>query len=453
MNPKSLSRLGKMTLILPLLWAGCSSTPKALLPTNANPNEEVTRLRHDLAQGEANDFAVLDRDDFEKSRTHLLKAEGRMRDNESQSAVLQEIAVARAYYERADTKAASRRSLVESVLDTRTNAIQAGATKYPQTRQELARADLELRDVAEGNRAPGAEKVSNLQKRYSDVQMSALEIEHLGPAASMIEAAKNQGASSKASDTYNQAKTDYVTARNAISMNRQNPAAFSAEVKQANLSADTLSKVMQIAARDGSKFNERDAIRIVWQDRRLTSLGSELAQNQSERDRLQYEMKSQSETLAARDQDLAASRQKIALQQALVEAQERFDPKEAEVYQQGNNLLIRLKSIEFPTGKASIPSKADELLTKVQAVVSDLNPSKVVVQGHTDSTGSPKVNEKLSEKRAEEVADYLKQNGVEARIVAEGMGASKPLANNKTKAGRAQNRRIDIVVTPAEANL
>ena len=71
-----------------------------------------------------------------------------------------------------------------------------------------------------------------------------------------------------------------------------------------------------------------------------------------------------------------------------------------------------------------------------------------VVEGHTDSTGSAKTNERLSAARANAVKDYLVKNGVDAsRLDAKGYGPSQPIDTNDTRAGRANNRRVEIKVT------
>jgi outer membrane protein OmpA-like peptidoglycan-associated protein len=74
----------------------------------------------------------------------------------------------------------------------------------------------------------------------------------------------------------------------------------------------------------------------------------------------------------------------------------------------------------------------------------------ILIQGYTDSMGSPAVNEALSLRRAEAVRDYLSTQGVAAETMrAEGFGAKRPVAHNGTAEGRAQNRRIEIVIAPA----
>jgi len=97
------------------------------------------------------------------------------------------------------------------------------------------------------------------------------------------------------------------------------------------------------------------------------------------------------------------------------------------------------KSVLKPEGK----SKLDDLVGKLKAV----NLEVIIAIGHTDSIGSDAYNKKLSMRRAEAVKAYLISKGIEAnRIYTEGKGESQPIADNKTKEGRAKNRRVEIEV-------
>jgi len=75
---------------------------------------------------------------------------------------------------------------------------------------------------------------------------------------------------------------------------------------------------------------------------------------------------------------------------------------------------------------------------------------KVLIEGHTDSTGSDKVNQKISEKRAQSAKKYIedKFNVAPDRMAVKGLGKSKPVADNRTKEGRAKNRRVEFRVVP-----
>ncbi|GAA4268931.1 OmpA family protein [Hyunsoonleella aestuarii] len=103
------------------------------------------------------------------------------------------------------------------------------------------------------------------------------------------------------------------------------------------------------------------------------------------------------------------------------------------------------KTILFDTGKASIKSQSESVLKDIIGILNEYPTSKFTVEGHTDSVGSEKLNQGLSEKRALSVKEYLVKNGVdEFRLSALGYGESKPIDTNKTRAGRANNRRVEI---------
>ena len=97
------------------------------------------------------------------------------------------------------------------------------------------------------------------------------------------------------------------------------------------------------------------------------------------------------------------------------------------------------KAVLKPAGKKSL----DDLVSKL----SDMNLEVIIAVGHTDSIGTDAYNQKLSIRRAEAVKTYLKGKGVEEnRIYTEGKGEKQPEASNKTSAGRAKNRRVEIEV-------
>ncbi|WP_242203138.1 OmpA family protein [Aestuariivivens insulae] len=103
------------------------------------------------------------------------------------------------------------------------------------------------------------------------------------------------------------------------------------------------------------------------------------------------------------------------------------------------------KTILFDTGKSTIKSQSEEVLKDIIGILNEYPTAKFTVEGHTDSVGSEKLNQSLSEARALSVKDYLVKNGVdEFRLSALGYGESKPIDTNKTRAGRANNRRVEI---------
>ena len=117
-------------------------------------------------------------------------------------------------------------------------------------------------------------------------------------------------------------------------------------------------------------------------------------------------------------------------------------------------VVVTAKKIElkqkvfFATAKSRILPRSYDLLNEVAKVLKDRSKIHVRIEGHTDSRGSNRYNQRLSQGRANSVRTYLVQRGVGAsRMVAVGYGEDRPIANNRTREGRALNRRVEFVIT------
>jgi len=120
-------------------------------------------------------------------------------------------------------------------------------------------------------------------------------------------------------------------------------------------------------------------------------------------------------------------------------------PKRVEVTQ--DQIVIREK-IQFETNKATIKPESFGLLDEVTAAVQDTPQiKKLSIEGHTDSVGADKYNQKLSDQRAGSVKKYLVEHGVDAgRLVSKGWGETKPTGDNATEEGKEQNRRVEFII-------
>jgi len=118
----------------------------------------------------------------------------------------------------------------------------------------------------------------------------------------------------------------------------------------------------------------------------------------------------------------------------------------AEVKRTENGLLVQMKGdILFDTDSAVAKEDAVERLLKVGDILAKYSDDRVRIEGHTDSQGNAKYNEELSMRRAQTVREVLLGRGVQpAQVTALGMGETRPVADNKTAAGRAQNRRVEL---------
>jgi len=126
-----------------------------------------------------------------------------------------------------------------------------------------------------------------------------------------------------------------------------------------------------------------------------------------------------------------------------------LNPSEGEVlYNAANDIVLRMGGLSFDSGRSNLKDEHIVLLNKMEQIIQLFPQSKIVVEGHTDALGDANSNQRLSEKRAFAVMQYIRQKlFIPAdRIQAIGYGSERPIGSNKTADGRAKNRRIDIVI-------
>lgn len=119
-----------------------------------------------------------------------------------------------------------------------------------------------------------------------------------------------------------------------------------------------------------------------------------------------------------------------------------------EVQQTNRGLVLRFESGNFEQEKAYLKSNAAAAINELANFLEAYPKRNVLIEGHTDNTGSQSFNQQLSEQRANAVRDALiSRNIAEARIQAVGLGEQYPRVSNKTEAGRAYNRRVEIIIS------
>ena len=142
------------------------------------------------------------------------------------------------------------------------------------------------------------------------------------------------------------------------------------------------------------------------------------------------------------DRQQHAMEQKLARQRA---------SKQLNIVRMGNDALrVGVASdYSFAVDSSKLTPQAKQTFAQIASVLKDYNKTIIHIVGFTDSTGTAQYNQKLSVRRARAVADYLISQGVPAgRIRIEGRGETQPVASNATAAGRARNRRVDVVIKP-----
>jgi outer membrane protein OmpA-like peptidoglycan-associated protein len=262
-----------------------------------------------------------------------------------------------------------------------------------------------------------------------------------------------------------QAPKELVDARAAYSRASHGPAA---QVDPAELhdAESALGAAERAFADHGDTPRTRDLAYVAQRRAELAEVqaqGSEAAQK-TQLTSAEMQKKRDAELARARSQ-VHQQEQVITLEeQALAQEQQRREEAEkrarqaaadlaaiASVKQETRGMVITLSgSVLFASGQSTLLPEAQVKLGQVADTLVKSDPdSKIVVQGYTDTQGPASFNQELSQKRAQAVREYLVTHGVaQDRVTAEGLGPANPVADNKTAEGRANNRRVEIVVQP-----
>jgi outer membrane protein OmpA-like peptidoglycan-associated protein len=394
--------------------------------------------------------------------------------------------------EKARTIAANAKQTLAGVIKTRQDALVAEAPKFAGEAWTKAN-DRFLQAMRENE----AGDLDDAQKRAAEAEVLLRDAELIGVKGGILNEVRNliaQADEAKvarfAPRTLQSAKRNLAEAEQEIDRNRYDvaqPRKLAAQarydVKHATYLAQQVQRTMQQEKDDQAGI---EALILSWeepleriaadmeldirfdegQQKPMKEIGEYAQQQSQEMRRLKQEIQDRDEQIAALNGQLqrvesklgGESQERIALQRQ-VDAQARlranvaaieasFTADEARVYRQGEDVVVSLLGINFPSGRSSIDSSSTALMRKVQQALALFPDSSIVVEGHTDANGSDSANLILSQDRADAVKQYLvTQFGANAeKISSIGYGEARPVATNETAAGRARNRRIDLVI-------
>ncbi|MBY0316936.1 MAG: OmpA family protein [Bdellovibrionales bacterium] len=423
------------------LIACASKVKKVDIASGSNPVQELTNAETKSKELVTKQYDRLSPNLFEKAQDSIAEAREGVQDSDDSDDILEDVGQALGYLREVEANGEKYSKSLETVLAARQNALDAGAHQL--MGKELKKADNELADVGEdiedGDYEVDAKTLARLENNYLDVELRSLKAANLGESQSLIaKAVKNDG-DDKAPQSYQEAVALFKSAEKSIEANRRQPSAYTEAVSKALFAANKLNKVTDIARE--KKINEAGALTIFEQDLKLQDTSESLA-------RMQERNKSSNEKLSALAQKNNEYAVKETMEKRIAEAKKQFAANEAEVLQDNDKLIVRLRKVNFDTARSEVKPDSYATLEKVKQLFTVVPDAQVTVEGHTDSVGSAKVNKTLSEKRAESVKKYfVSQNAIEdGQITAEGYGFEKPLTTNKTKQGRATNRRVDIII-------
>lgn len=253
---------------------------------------------------------------------------------------------------------------------------------------------------------------------------------------------------------------ELLEARAAYQKATQSPAADLSPVSLHN-AKEALDSAEKQFNEDGDSTATKDQAYIALRKAELAQTEGSIAEHRQELAQTHQETASAREQAAEQTQaELQRTREQLAKEtdareQAEQRAQDAMDKLRAAntaVKEEPRGTVITLPgNVLFASGKSMLLPGAQASLNEVANALKDQNNADIRVEGHTDSTGSDELNMKLSKDRADAVASYLMSRGLpKDRITTEGLGSSRPVANNATAEGRAINRRVEIIVKTRE---
>ena len=441
------------------LFSCASTAPKVDLPAGTDPlpklTETETRLNLDLVK----QYDQLSPGHFKEAQKALLEAHKKSEKGESSEKILEKVGEAMAQLQLVEENGEKNSAALNTVLSARVaaktvNAQAAMPEEFRSTDEQLQKFgdDIEKHDFQ-----VDSTKVSQLEGRYAALELAAIKSNALGGAHSLIQKAEKSDGKRKVPGTYSASQIQYDSASRSIEANRHNPEVYGTAVALANAGAQKLDQVLKTVI--DSKTSEASAVQIYDQKQQLAAGQSSLKEAnlkaqeaQIKADATAKEVANKEQTDSQSIQTLQGQNQKYAdreaLNQKIEQIKSQFDPAEAEVVRDGNKIIIRLKSMKFVTARFELTTSSLYTLQKVKEMISAVPVTRVVVEGHTDSVGTQSKNLELSQKRAEAVKKYFvaEKTLPENQLEAKGIGYERPLNSNKTKEGRATNRRVDVVI-------
>ena len=437
--------------------AGCGGGPSKVKPVVSlgDPMEQVNLLEKDIDKARDNQLNIFAPTSFVRAEAFLAESKKGLNRGDKPSVILQNVENGQAQLKIAEGMAKRVRDVLPDLVKARDLARAAASISFASEYAELEKQFVELTKAVEvGNLSQARKNQSKVAERFRGLELRAIKEQNIGEARMLINQAEKEGARKNAPKTLTEAKKKLAEADAFITKHRYQ------KEKIHTLASDALllsGRALQVTRKSKSIRTMRPEDITLWAEGMLYKTANSLSAPDMRDKTLETQLENILGSITALQEDHRFMMDKVKAQNAekrfnqlFSEVRDSFDSDEAEVYKQGSKLVIRLKAIQFPVGKYVIMPNNYSLLTKVQRAIRTFGEPDVIIEGHTDSTGSKINNQLLSENRAEAVRSYLVANKTLSmeKIAATGYGSKRPLASNKTAKGRAINRRIDVINTP-----
>jgi len=391
--------------------------------------------------------------------------------------------------QQATRDAVNSAELLSEVLDARAKALKAGARDlYPDELGDLEKDLTKTSALIEKGKVEDAKEIRpELRQSYAKLELKSVKEGTVQRAKAAIARAQDNDANKLAPKTFKKAQESIAAAITILEADRTARDRAEAAAQQALIEAERSENIAEMV-RDFDRRDSSPEDVVLWYQDQLNELSIPLNKQLNFNEANKKTVSGLQQDIAAlmvdrqhlaeanaklekananiaqlqqqHQQELAQLKkefmgEKTELTQAQKEREERFrrlqqmfSKDEATVYRQGDNVLISVRGFKFPPGSSEIQPQNFGLMNKIVQGIDAFNNAMVKISGHTDATGSDQVNLSLSEQRAQNVARFLTDVGhiPASKITAEGFGSEQPVASNATPEGRAENRRIDVLI-------
>ena len=486
-----------ITLTLALILFGCGSQPTSL-PSGSEVPPEIKTLSDALQKAREGHLHLYAPDTFEEivgllnsTERNLSKAPAKAKTSLQQG--LDMMATLK-------QKSATIKQMLNDVDVARTSAILAGADQYYQS--EWNNLDQDLTDIARTLENDPKKDIVKKQKEaitgYRNLELNALKVSVLGNAETALELADEKELADFAPRTMRLAEEEYLLGTAVLNNDRRQTNKAASHAKNVIFHVEHAQSLAERISSLKEKDSSLEEI-LLWHESQLAKavqpLAITLPVNQGEEAVTKVISDYVGELLAERNalaqavdegklreldlekkrqQDLASLQESMEQEMLSVQlasdtekrraaevkrrfqfVQKLFNIKEAEVFQQGQNVLIRAYGFTFKPGSSEVTEDNLNLISKIIDAIETFPNSNIEISGHTDSLGNRKTNQKLSTLRAKNVADLLSSAGgiADSRLKSTGYGPTKPVSPNDTEQGRAANRRVEVLIINPEGSL
>lgn len=444
---------GLPPVFLSLILFSCASQPK-LTSISPEIQEDINQVERSLIVKKKKGHHLLSPGHYSKSENELKEAKKIAMEGASRQKIYEHLDNARFQMRKMDQPVSMAQVHLSDVLKARQSAISKGASgskKFKKADDQLSELGEELEEQDINEVLTERQDVLNM---YVDAEVNALQGRYLAEARNNLKKSKDMEGADSYDDSQEEVKKKINTAENLIRRHRHIPSNFHPAVVDATIASRRLLARVETASWIENTSTREIVDRLESDFQRIAAPMAQVDSTMlNYRNKVNLVTNQSMDTLSRMRSRTSELRQMDQVNEQFSDVRDRFNEEEAQIFRQGQDMIIRLTGLSFAFDSAKIPNKAKPLLDTIGNRIKRMGNKLVQISGHTDSIGDADYNQRLSEKRANSVKQYLVDEvGLNSNnISAIGFGYNQPITDNESMAARRENRRIDITIFGVEA--